>query len=44
MLTQEDRELIPFSNAVSRVYTEITGDYLSPFGDPAMTVLHDVAK
>lgn len=40
----DDNELIPFSNAASRVYTEITGDFLSPFGDPAMRVLHDMAK
>jgi len=32
MLTEEDKELIPFPNAVPRVYEEITGASLSPFG------------
>ena len=41
--TQDDSELIPFSNAASRIYAEITGDYLSPFGERAQTRLHDVA-
>jgi hypothetical protein len=43
-LTQDDSELIPFSNAASRIYTEITGDYLSLFGDPAQKLLHEVAQ
>ena len=42
--TQDDNELIPLSNAASRVYTEITGDYLSPFGNPAQKLLHEVAQ
>lgn len=41
--TQDDYELIPFSNAASRVYTEITGDDLSPFGESAAALLHDTA-
>jgi hypothetical protein len=40
---QDDGELIPFSNAASRVYAELTGDYLSPFGNSA-ALLHDVAQ
>lgn len=43
-LTQDDSELIPFSNAASRIYTEITGDYLSPFGEAAQKLLHEVAQ
>lgn len=44
-LTQEDRELIPFSNAAFRVYTQITGGFLSPLGGPVVSaVLHDVAQ
>ena len=42
--TQDDSELIPFSNAASRIYTEMTGDYLSPFGDRAQRLLHEVAQ
>jgi hypothetical protein len=44
-LTQEDSELIPFSNAAFRVYTQITGGFLSPLGGPVVsTVLHAVAQ
>jgi hypothetical protein len=44
-LTQEDSELIPFSNAAFRVYTQITGGFLSPLGGPVVNaVLHDVAQ
>jgi hypothetical protein len=44
-LTQEDSELIPFSNAAFRVYTHITGGFLSPLGGPVVNaVLHDVAQ
>jgi hypothetical protein len=44
-LTEEDRELIPFSNATFRVYTQITGRFLSPLGGPVVdAVLHDVAR
>lgn len=44
-LTQEDSELIPFSNAAFRVYSQITGGFLSPLGGPVVnTVLHDVAQ
>ena len=43
-LAQDDSELIPFSNAASHIYTEVTGDYLSPFGDRANELLHDMAQ
>ena len=44
-LTEEDCELIPFSNATFRVYTEITGAFLSPLGGQAVdAVLQDVAR
>ena len=44
-LTEEDRELIPFSNATFRVYSPITGAFLSPLGGPVVdAVLHDVAR
>jgi hypothetical protein len=36
--TQHERELIPFSDAASRVYIETTGDYLPLFGDTAATL------
>jgi hypothetical protein len=39
MLTQEGRELIPFSNSVLRVYTQITGASLSPFAGPLVDPL-----
>ena len=45
MLTQPDRELIPFLDAVLRVYTEVTGASLSPFGGPPIDApLHEVAQ
>ena len=45
MPTQQDRELIPLSTAVLRVYTKITGASLSPFGGPLIDpLLNDVAQ
>jgi hypothetical protein len=45
MLTQRDRELVPFSTAVPHVYTEVTGASLSPFGGPLVdALLHQVAQ
>jgi hypothetical protein len=45
MLTQRDRELVPFSTAVPHVYTEVTGASLSPFGGPRVdALLHEVAQ
>ena len=45
MLTQPDRELIPFLDAVLRVYTEVTGASLTPFGGPPIDApLHEVAQ
>lgn len=44
-LTEEDRELIPFSNATFRVYAQVTGASLSPLGGPVVdAVLHEVAR
>jgi hypothetical protein len=44
-LTEVDRELIPFSNATFRVYSQITGAFLSPLGGPVVdAVLHEVAQ
>jgi hypothetical protein len=44
-LTEEDRELIPFSNATFRVYSQITGALLSALGGPVVdAVLHEVAR
>lgn len=44
-LTEEDSELIPFSNAAFRVYTQITGGFLSPLGGSVVNaVLHEVAQ
>ena len=44
MLTQWDRELIPFSNAVQCVHTKITCTSLSPFVGPGIdAVLNEVA-
>jgi hypothetical protein len=44
-LKEEDRELIPFSNATFRVYTQVTGAFLSPLGGPVVdAVLHEVAR
>jgi hypothetical protein len=40
-----DRELIPFSNAVPPVYTQVTGASLSPFGGPFIdALLNEVAQ
>ena len=45
MLTDEDRELIPFPNAVPRVYAQITGVSLSPFGGTLIdALLNEVAQ
>jgi hypothetical protein len=41
--TQHERELIPFSEAASRVYIEATGDYLPLFGDTA-AALNNIAQ
>lgn len=41
--TQRERELIPFSEAASRVYIETTGDYLPLFGDTA-AALNNIAQ
>jgi hypothetical protein len=40
---QHERELIPFSEAASRVYIETTGDYLPLFGDTA-AALNSIAQ
>jgi hypothetical protein len=45
MLTQQDRELVPFSTAVPHVYTAVTGGSLLPFEGPLVdAVLHEVAQ
>jgi hypothetical protein len=45
MLTQREKELIPFSNAVPRVYEEITGSSLSLFGGLLIdALLNEVAQ
>jgi hypothetical protein len=45
MLTQQDRELVPFSTAVAHVYAEVTGASLSLFGGPLVdALLHEVAQ
>jgi hypothetical protein len=45
MLTEEDRELIPFPNAVPRVYEEITGTSLPAFGGLLVeALLNEVAQ
>lgn len=36
---REDRELVPFSPAVSHVYTQLTGASLSPYGSPLFDAL-----
>jgi hypothetical protein len=41
--TQHERELIPFSEATSRVYIETTGDYLPLLGDTA-AALNNIAQ
>jgi hypothetical protein len=41
--TQQERELVPFSEAAARVYIEITGDYLPLFGDTA-AALNNIAQ
>jgi len=42
---REDRELIPFSQAVPHVYTQVTGASLSPFGNPLFdALLNEVAQ
>lgn len=42
---REDRELVPFSPAVSHVYTQVTGASLSPFGNPLFDpLLSEVAQ
>ena len=41
---QEDSELVPFSNAASYLYTQITGAFLSPLASAVVdALLHDVA-
>ena len=45
MLTQREKELIPFSSAVQRVYEEMTGSSLSLFGGLLIdTLLNEVAQ
>jgi hypothetical protein len=45
MLTEEDKELIPFPNALPRVYEQITGASLSPFGGQLIEALmNEVAQ
>lgn len=42
---REDRELVPFSQAVPQVYAQVTGASLPPFGNPLSdALLNEVAQ
>jgi hypothetical protein len=42
---EEERELVPFPDAVWRIYEQINGCFLSPFGGPLIdALLNEVAQ